>query len=478
MTLVRQLSREDVMFVAGETETVYQHIGLLVILDPSENPDFSFDYFRQQCIERIALIPHFRWKLHSVPLGLDRPYWVEDEHFDYDHHIKRVALPKPGDQTILNDVAANLYSTHLDRTKPLWEIWLIEGLEGGKCAYVQKFHHCMMDGEGAFKMIEILCDLEPWPSEPKQVDASISSARAGKAPSMPERSRNFWRHMSQLPGDAARGTYDILRPKILEQFVWPRKKAEDRPVVPSTCFNREISSERAMAACSLPIATLLAIKKHFGVSLNDLVLALVADAIRHYLIDMGELPEAPLRTNIPVSLRSESDDSLSNKVTNTTITLATHMEDPIERLLEIHRESSMAKARAHEGGGSIVEIFQMMPPIMISSMMDSLPAEQAPQILGANLIVSNVRGMPVPMYMAGARIEHMYPMSIITAGMAINFTCISYHDQMEFGIMVDPDQVPEHTSIANGLLAALKTYKQASSGAGKKASGKKRKRSA
>ena len=120
----------------------------------------------------------------------------------------------------------------------------------------------------------------------------------------------------------------------------------------------------------------------------------------------------------------------------------------------------------------------MMPPIMISSMMESLPAEQAPQILGANLIVSNVRGMPVPMYMAGARIEHMYPMSIITAGMAINFTCISYHDQMEFGIMVDPDQVPEHASIANGLLAALGTYHQGSSGAGKKAGGKKRKRSA
>lgn len=461
MTLIRQLSKEDVMFVAGETETLYQHIGLLVILDPKDSPGFDFKHFRQQCVDRVSLIPHFRWRLHSVPMGLDRPYWVEDEHFEFDHHIKRVALPHPGNRETLQDVAANLYSIHLDRTKPLWEIWLIEGLEDGKFAYLQKFHHCMMDGEGAFKMIEIMCDFEAQPSEPKIIDESISSARAGKPPGNQEASLNTWRHLARLPGDAARGAYDILRPRILEQFVWPRKKLQDRPVVPSTCFNGEISSERAMASCSLPCSEIKAIKNQLGVSLNDVILALVSSAIRGYLLSRNELPEEALRTNIPVSVRSQADDPLSNKVTNTTVTLATNIEDPLERLREINRESTLAKAKAHEGGGSIVEIFQMMPPIMISTLMDSLPAEQAPQILGANLIVSNVRGMPVPMFMAGAKIEHMYPMSIITAGMAINFTCISYQDNMEFGIVVDPDQVPDHNSIADGLQSALRSYQKA-----------------
>ena len=156
MSLIKQLSREDVMFVAGETSSIYQHVGLLITLDSSDCPGFDYQQFRQHCMERVSLIPQFRWKLHSVPLGLDRPYWVEDANFSFDHHIKHIALPKPGDNTSLCEVAAHLYSKHLDRSRPLWEMWLIEGLEGGKYAYLQKFHHCMMDGEGAFKMLQII----------------------------------------------------------------------------------------------------------------------------------------------------------------------------------------------------------------------------------------------------------------------------------------------------------------------------------
>lgn len=458
MSQTRQLSREDIMFVAGETERIYQHVGLLTILDPSGRPEFNFEHFRHQCIERVSLIPHFRWKLHAVPMGLDRPYWVEDEHFSFDHHIKRIALPQPGDHATLCDVAANVYSTHLDRTKPLWEIWLIEGLEDGKFAYLQKFHHCMMDGEGAFKMIEIICDLEPDAPAHKTVDPSVSDARAGKVPSYTESSMNAWKHIARFPGEAARSAYDILRPKVLEQFVWPRKLPEERALVPATCFNGEISSERAMAFSSIPMKDLKKIKDHFEVSLNDVILALVSSAIRAYLQEYDEVPAEPLRTNIPVSLRSDADDSLSNKVTNTTVTLATNLNGPVARLREINRESSQAKAKAHKGGVGVIELFQMMPPILVSTLMESLPSEQAPQIMGANLIVSNVRGMQVPMFIAGARIDNMYPMSIITAGMAINFTCISYQDSMDFGIIVDPDLVPHHHSIADGLKIAGKQY--------------------
>jgi WS/DGAT/MGAT family acyltransferase len=446
------------MFVAGETETLYQHVGLLFVLDPAGSPGFDFAHFRDQCIERISLVPHFRWKLHEVPLGLDRPYWVEDKHFSFDHHIKRIALPQPGDRATLCEVASRLYATHLDRTKPLWEIWLIEGLEGGKFAYLQKFHHCMMDGEGAFKLVEIICDQQPRPPAPRTVDPAIGAVQAGKAPSYPERSRNAWRHMARLPREAARSAYDILRPRILEQFLWPRKPAETRPVVPVTSFNGEISSERATALSSVPMKDLKKIKNHFDVSLNDVVLALVSGAIRRYLQAHGRLPGEPLRTNIPVSLRSDKDDSMSNRVTNTTVTLATDLDDPVARLRAINRESEQAKAKAHSGGKSIVELFQMMPPVLISTIMESLPPEQAPQILGANLIVSNVRGSPAPMYLAGALIEHMYPMSIITAGMAVNVTCVSYGDSMDFGIIVDPDQVPDHHSIAAGLQIARKEY--------------------
>ncbi len=458
MARLNQLSREDVMFVAGETESIYQHVAGLVVLDTADCPDFDYPYFRRHCEERIALIPHFRWKLHSVPLGLDRPYWVEDEHFSYDHHLRRVALPAPGDRATLCEVAASLYARHLDHSRPLWEIWLIEGLEGGGVAYLQKFHHCMMDGEGALKMMEVLCDFEPRPRAAKQVDRSISEARAGHVPSLQQRSTRAWRHLVRLPGDAARGVYNILRPKLLEQFVWPRKPMAERPVVPTACFNGEISSARAISVTSLPLADLMRIKRHFEVSLNDVVLALVSGAVRTYLLEHAELPEHSLRTNIPVSLRTAGDDQLSNRITTTTVTLATNIDDPAERLRAINRESTEAKAQAHADAMGVVEMFQMMPPILVSTIMESLPAEQAPQILGANLIVSNVRSSPIPMYIAGARMEKMYPVSILTAGMGINVTCVSYLDAMDFGIVVDPDLVKGYMAIADALEATLAVY--------------------
>ena len=458
MTKTTQLSREDVMFVSGETDTVYQHVAVLIVLDPSDRPRFDFEHFRQHCIERISLIPHFHWKLHSVPMGLDRPYWVEDEQFSYDHHIKHIALPAPGDKATLCDVAAHLYCKHLDRSRPLWEIWLIEGLEDGKFAYLQKFHHCMMDGEGAFKMVETICDFEPEPTEPKTVDPAISSAKAGKVPSYAERSSTAWRHFAQIPGEAARNVVDILRPKVLDQLVWPRQPRHDKPVVPAVSFNGALSSDRAMTFASLPMDHLKAVKTHFKVSLNDIVLAVVSTAVRDYLTAHSELPDASLRTNIPVSLRSGSDDQFSNKVTNTTVTLATNVDDPASRLQAIHEESEQAKQQARGGAVGIAELFQMMPPILVSTLMDSLPDDQGAQMLGANLIVSNVRGSPLPMYIAGARMDNMCPMSILTAGLGINFTCISYADSMDFGIVVEPDLVPAHEELALGLEKALRQY--------------------
>ena len=458
MTFIKQLSKEDVMFVAGETDSIYQHVGVLIVLDPAEQPGFDFKRFRQHCIERTSLIPQFRWKLHSVPMGLDRPYWVEDENFSVDHHIRRIALPRPGDDSVLREVAAHLYSKHLDRNRPLWEAWFIEGLEHGKFAYLQKFHHCMMDGEGALKMIGVICDTEHDAPAGKVIDKSISDAKAGHVPTSQERSSRALQHLSRLPGDAAKGLYDILRPKLLEQFVWPRKPRDETVVVPTACFNGVIGADRSLAVASLPMSALKTVKLHFGVSLNDVLLALVSTAVRTYLLDSGQLPDESLRTNIPVSLRVDDDTRLSNKVTTTTVTLATNVDDPVDRLKAINLESEQAKAQAHEGGMGVVELFQMMPPILVSTLMDSLPVEQAPQMLGANIIVSNVRGGTVPMYIAGAKLEKMYPMSILTAGIGLNITCISYLDHMDCGIMVDPDLVPDYGQISANLESAAKEY--------------------
>jgi WS/DGAT/MGAT family acyltransferase len=458
MPTVKQLNKEDVMFVAGETDTIYQHVAALIVLDGNDRPEFNFESFRQRCIDRISLLPQFQWKLHEVPMGLDRPYWVEDENFSYDHHIKHIAIPSPGDSAALSEVAAHLYSRTLDRSKPLWELWLIEGLEGGKFAFLQKFHHCMMDGEGALKFIETTCDFESDPQAEKTVAEAISQARAGKVPSSQQQSTRAARHLARMPGKAAKSIYDILRPKIIERLAWPKKPKPKKPVIPTASFNGKISSDRGFVFGNLSLQDIKNVKNHFNVSVNDVILATVSGAIRNYLLQTSELPEDSLRTNIAVSIRTESDDNFSNKVTTTTVTLATDLQDPVERLRAINNESEQAKTQARAGAIGVTEMFQMMPPILVSTVMGSLPAGQAPQLLGGNLVVSNVRGSPLPMYAAGARIEAMYPMSILIEGLGINLTCISYVDKIDFGIILDPNLVPEPWLLDTELKNTLAVY--------------------
>ena len=458
---LRQVNKEDVMFIAGETDQIYQHIAALMILDTSDKPDFSFEKFRQRCIERTAAMPNFRWKLHAVPLGLDRPYWVEDESFNYENHIRRIALPSPGDRQALSEVVSLLYCRHLDRSRPLWEIWLIEGLEGDRFAYLQIFHHCMMDGEGAVKIIAQLCDLQPNPKTGRKPSDETLQMQAGKIPSPQEQSSKMAQHWARLPGEAARSMYDMLAPRMIERLSWPRKAPVELPKrnsAPTVSFNGEIGMARSLAFTSLPLDAIKTVKTHFGVSVNDVILALVAGVIRNYLARHSELPEEPLRANVPVSLRTEADGDLGNRVTTVTVTLATDMEDPAKRLKAIQADTERAKVQARSGGSGVTDIFQMMPPIMISAVMGSLPAEQAPQIMGANLVVSSVRGSSGSMYIAGARVEAMYPMSILTAGMGVNFTCASYRDKVDIGMTIDPARFTGLWSAVDELHVQLKQY--------------------
>ena len=457
MSKLRQLTKEEVLFIAGETSTIYQHTAGLAILDASAAPDFNFETFRDRVIERISQVPNFRWKLQEVPMKLDLPYWVEDENFSYEHHFKRIAVPSPGDRKALAEVVAHLYSKHMDRSKPLWEVWFIEGLADGKFAMLQKSHHCMMDGEAASQLSEILSDLEP-DAEARPVDDAITSARAGDIPNQWQMSANTALHLARLPRNVSRGIFELLRPRLLRQLGWDKSAEPEKAVVPATTFNGEIGSERGFVFGSLPLADIKAVKKAFGVSINDVILGLVGSSMREYLLAHSELPDASLRSSIIVSLRTEEDDQFSNKVTSTSVTLATDNEDPVARLRAINEESGQVKQRAKKGGMGIVEIIQLMPPLLVNAMASATPAEVAPQMMGANLIVSNVRSSPVPLYIAGALMETVHPMSIITQGIGINFTCVSYADSVGFGVTIDPELVPHPWDIVDGVDAALQEY--------------------
>lgn len=453
----RQLSKEDMLFVAGESDTVYQHTGGLMILDTSDCPDFDYEHFRAHTIERFEQVPHFHWKLHQVPFELDLPYWVEDEDFSYDHHFKRIAVPSPGDSAALGELVSHLYGKHMDRSRPLWEMWFIEGLEGGGCAILQKMHHCMMDGQGATKLMEILCDFEP-EARPRVVDKSISGARAGKVPDQRELSRTTALHLMKIPYNTYRGLYDYFRPRLLDQLKHWNRPAEEKDVLPQLPFNAEISADRGFVFGTLPLADIKRVGKARDVTVNDVLLALVSSSLRRYLQARDELPDASLRASIPVSLRTEGDDQFGNKVTNASVTLATDQSAPLARLKAISAESSLVKKEIHKGGTGLLEIMQLMPPLMVHAMIASAPAEQAAQMIDANLVVSNVRASPIPMYIAGARLQSIYPMSILTPGMGINFTCVGYADGVDFGIAVEPELVPEPWKLINGLHEAMAEY--------------------
>jgi WS/DGAT/MGAT family acyltransferase len=459
MVEVRQLGKEDILFIAGETDVVYHHTAGLVILDTSTCPDFGFEYLRQKVIERIREVPHFRWKLHQVPLGLDLPYWVEDENFRYEDHFKRIAVPSPGDREALSEVVAHLYSKHLDRSRPLWEFWFIEGLEGGKCAILQKLHHCMMDGQGASKLGELLCDFEP-DAAPRPVDKSITSARAGEVPDWLRQSATAALNLARFPGAMYRGVFDLVSPRLLQAIGLKEGRSAGRPETPVSCFNGDIGGDRGFVYGSVSLTDIKTVRKAFDASVNDVLLALVATTLRRYMLARGELPQLALRTGIPISLRSDDDEEISNRVTQASVTLATDVADPVARLRAISEDCEQAKTAVRGGGKGVVELMQIMPPLLVTAMMGVTSPALTSKMLGSNLIVSNVRGSNMPMYIAGARLETMYPMSIITPGMGLNFTCVSYTDQVDIGITIEPQLVPDPWEIIDGLQVALDEYLQ------------------
>jgi len=457
MSSFKQLSKSDTLFVAGEGGSTYNHTAGLMLLDTRNQPDFDFNSFRSRVIERLDLVPQFRWKLHELPLALDLPYWIEDEHFNYRHHIKRIAVTAPGDLKALSEIAGHLFSRQLERSKPLWEAWFIEGVAGGRCAVMLKLHHCMMDGQGAVKLLEILCGLSP-DAVPAAVPEAIAAAKAGARPTLRESSVRTYGHLLRLPAQIGRNAFEILAPKLRRQLAGNKPEKPASAFEPHAALNADIGSERSFVFGSLPLADILAVKKHYGVSMNDVVLALAGGALRRYLLAKDALPREALRCTIPVSLRTAEDDDFSNRVTNISVTLATDTHDPVERLRAINRETAKAKGSARSGGKSVIDVLQIMPPLFVGALARNVNPEQAANMLGANLAISNVRGCPVDVYLAGARVETLYPMSVITAGMALNITCVSYADKLDFGLTLDPDVIDHAWSLMDDMESELAAY--------------------
>jgi len=468
---MQQLTGLDAAFLAMETPSVYGHVGSICVLDPGTAAEpLTLDRMTELVQSRLHLVPPFRRRLVSVPLGLDQPYWIEDPDFDIEFHVRELALPEPGDDKQLAEQAARLHARQLDRNRPLWELYLISGLEGGRVAVYTKVHHAAIDGVSGNDILAALLDLSPegrdlgnppdWECDP-QPSALEMLARSAVS-------------LATQPLRAARVSYGLLRSAPTLAAAAPRPSlpvvdrllGRDRNVVlsstslraPATPFNRSIGPHRRWAFRSVGLDTVKEIKNAAGVTVNDVVMALTAGALRSWLLDQDALPARPLVAGVPVSVRTdEQKGTHGNRVSSMIAPIPTHLDDPGERLAAAHE--AMRAAKEQHGAlpaDLLADVTQFaMPALAGQAARLAARLRVVERVSPFNLIVSNVPGPNVPLYYGGAKLLAYYPLSAITDGQGLNITVMSYGGQLHFGLLADRDLVPDVDRIAGYLADEL-----------------------
>jgi WS/DGAT/MGAT family acyltransferase len=436
-----------------------------MIVDAAAAPDgWSFERFRELLISRIPEVPQLRWKYVDVPFGIDRPSWVEDPDLDPDFHIRRVALPSPGGDKELGEAVGRIISYKLNRSRPLWEAWCIEGLEGGRVAILQKMHHAIIDGASGAGLAEVLLDLEPTPRVSSTVlhDEITTDRVPGPAEML---ARGLVTSAFRTPIRTFHFARQTVRQAFSAVTVLRHEQEVSLPLTaPRTVFNSDPTPRREFATSRVELARVKAVKDAYGVKVNDVVLALCSTALRNYLIERGELPESTLIVSCPMSLRSEGDATVGNNLGSMFASLATDVADPAERLAKIHESTKTAK-EMHQAlsAHQIMSLTETTPPglIALAARMYTSAGLASRTPPAATVVISNVPGPPIPLYLAGAPLVALYPMGPLLMGMSLNITALSIQEHLDFGLMSCPDVVPETQSIADYIPVALEELERA-----------------
>lgn len=446
-----RISAFDSLFLLGESRQIMMHVAGMMIFELPEGA--SPDYLRQlgqRMKDSAALFPPWN-RRPTMPDALWNPRnrWKEEADVDMDYHVRRLALPAPGDERELGVLISRLHSNPLDFSRPLWEVYVIEGLERNRFAIYTKVHHALMDGYTAVRSMSRA--LASTPEEPARPFFFSEPPERRPTPNYPAIKFNIGR-MSKAPVEQVQSTYHAA--SALARF-WQRDRSEaNKDLVssweaPMTILNQRIGRNRRYATQQIALADAKALAKKNGGTLNDVVIALCAGGLRRYLMEFGDLPEKPLVAMVPVNIRPKDDPGGGNAVGTILVSMATHLEDPAERLRAIIASSRAAKAQLEGMSTSAIMQYSslLMAPFGAQAALAYMGV-RAPIPLAFNLIISNVRGSNEPQYLDGARVEAVYPVSIPTHGTALNITVQSHVESLNFGFVGCRDTVPSLQKLA------------------------------
>lgn len=485
---MKQLSGLDASFLYMETAAQFGHVSSLSVYErPANDPSYDpWSAWREQIARRLHLLEPLRRRLREVPFALDHPFWVEDPNFDLDFHVRHNALPPPGDDQQMAELVARIVGRPLDRRRPLWETYVIEGLPDNRFAILTKVHHATIDGASGAELLVLMLDDDPegspvepptteWKPERLPSDSEMIGLAARTLLRKPGRALLLGARTARELGRATRNPVLVaaadqarasLRGPLGAVLNLGRKRENEDAVgappsltAPRTPFNATITPHRRFAYGSVPLDVVKDIKNACGATLNDVVMAVCAGGLRTWLKRHDALPDSPLTVMVPVSIRTGNEtEKWSNRVSAIFAGLPTDEPDPLQRVQRVH-ESMIGAKQLFDAvpADSLTDFAQFAPPAVFAQAMRTATRLTGRFGTPVNLVISNVPGPRTPLYAAGARLLHYYPVSTIVDGQGLNITVQSYLNSLDFGLVSCRELVPDLWDMLDDVMDEITT---------------------
>jgi diacylglycerol O-acyltransferase len=448
-----RLSSIDASFLTNETSNAHMHIGAIMIF---EGPPPSYNDFLDHVRSRMHLVPRFRQKLAIPPVETGRPFWVDDPNFNLAYHVRHSALPAPGSEEQLRNIAGRLFSQQLDRSKPLWELWLVQGLERNRFALITKTHHALVDGVSGVDIATVLFDVKPvpepiepdrdWVPHPPPTSAELAARGIAELTETPFKLARRALRAASNPGRTVEKATEAA--EALAEVAW--NFTNPAPDVP---LNARIGSHRRFAWTRAELEGFKRIKNALGGTVNDAVLTVVSGALRSWLRSRGVRTEGlELRALVPVSIRGDDDKgNLGNRIAAMRGPLPVYIEDPVKRHQVVRRAMDGLKESKQALGAEVISRFNdFAPPTLLA---------QASRINFStrlfNLIVTNVPGPQIPLYVLGRELQDVFPVAFLPENHALAIAIMSYNGGIDFGMLGDYDAMEDIEMLATGISESL-----------------------